>query len=127
MNLTLDSLKEMGAFSGAPIQKEITWTQYGEEHKAAVYVRRLSYDAAMSDINSIDSKSNMVAGRIASSIVDKDGKPVFAVGDITGEEDPERGALCYALTMELLRVIGEVSGLGEARAKSPTKTKSSAS
>lgn len=116
MNLTLDSLKEMGAFSGAPIKKEITWTQDDKEHKATVYVRRLSYDAAMSDINSIDSKSNMVAGRIASSIVDKDGKPVFAIEDITGEADPDRGALCYVLTMELLRVIGEVSGLGKSQA-----------
>src|SRR5690625_7329425 len=116
MTLSLDVLNEMGVYSGAPIKKEITCTQDGKEHKATVYVRRLSYDAAMSDINSIDSKSNMVAGRIASSIVDKDGNPVFAIGDITGEADPERGALCYSLTMELLRVIGEVSGLGKSQA-----------
>ncbi|RZA49476.1 phage tail protein, partial [Enterobacter hormaechei] len=34
-----------------------------------------------------------VAGRIASSICDVEGHPVFTVADVTGEADPERGAL----------------------------------
>lgn len=127
MTLSIDSLKDMGAFAGAPVEQEIRWTQDGAEHTATVHVRRLSYDSAMSDITSGNSKSRMVAGRIASSICDEGGKPVFTIEDITGEADPERGALSYALTMELLRVIGEVSGLGEAKANSPTKTNSSAS
>lgn len=114
MKITLDSLKSAGAFSGAPVEKEITWESGGEEHTATVYVRPLSYAAAVSDVTSKDA----VAGRIAVSILDEEGKPVFTVGDVTGEADPERGPLCRSLTMELLRVIGEVSGFAEKKRKS---------
>ncbi|AOY88654.1 phage tail protein [Marinobacter salinus] len=110
MDLTLDSLKDMGAFTGAPVEKEITLADGDKEKKATVYVRRLSYHAAVSDIKSINAKSDAVAGRIASAICKKDGTPVFQPGDITGESDPERGALNREITMELLRVIGEVNG-----------------
>src|SRR5690554_3475275 len=113
MTLTLDSLKEQGAFTGAPVEKEITWTSGGGEHTATVYVRRLSYSAAVSDITSKDA----IAGRIATSIVDEAGKPVFTVADVTGEADPERGPLCRDLTLELLRVIGEVNGFSEKKKK----------
>jgi hypothetical protein len=113
VSLSLDSLKQAGAFTGAPVEKEITWTSGGGEHTAAVYVCRLSYAAAVSDITSKDA----IAGRIASSIVDENGKPVFTVADVTGEADPERGPLCRDLTLELLRVIGEVNGFSEKKKK----------
>lgn len=127
MKLSIDSLKEAGAFSGAPVEKQIKWRQGEEEYEATVYVRPLSYQAAMSDIASIHAKGDAAAGRIAASICDEEGKPVFTAADITGEADPERGALNHALTIELLRVIAETNSLGERRAKSPTKKKSSAS
>lgn len=127
MKLTLDSLKDKGAFAGAPVEKEITWQQGDEEHTATVFVRRLSYSAAMTDITSSGAKDVMVAGRIASSICDEDGNPIFTIEDVTGEADPERGALSHALTMELLRVIGEVNSLGESKAGSTQKRKSGAS
>lgn len=110
MDLTLDALKDLGAFTGAPVEKEIVLKDGDEEKTATVYVRRLSYYTAVSDIKSLSSKSDAVAGRIASAICDKEGKPIFTPGDITGEADPERGPLSGDITMELLRVIGEVNG-----------------
>ena len=38
---------------------------------------------------------------------------MFTPGDITGEADPERGALDGNLTMALLAVIAEVNSLGK--------------
>lgn len=116
MKLSIDSLKEAGAFSGAPVEKQIKWKQGDEEFEATVYVRPLSYQAAMSDIASVHAKTDAGAGRIAVSICDEDGNPVFTAADITGEADPERGPLNHALTMELLRVIAEVNSLGKRRA-----------
>ncbi|MGP9834209.1 phage tail assembly chaperone family protein, TAC [Marinobacter sp. NSM] len=110
MDLTLDALKDMGAFTGAPVEKEIVLKDGDEEKTATVYVRRLSYHTAVSDIKSLSAKSDAVAGRIASAICDKEGKPIFKPEDITGEADPERGPLNGEITMELLRVIGEVNG-----------------
>lgn len=110
MDLTLDALKDMGAFTGAPVQKEITLKDGDEEKTATVYVRKLSYHTAVSDIRSLSAKSDAVAGRIASAICDSTGKAVFSQGDITGEADPDRGPLNSEITMELLRVIGEVNG-----------------
>lgn len=110
MDLTLDALKDMGAFTGAPVEKEITLKTEGkEEQTATVYVRKLSYYTAVSDVKSISAKSDAIAGRIASAICDKEGRPVFTPGDITGEADPDRGPLSREITMELLRVIGEVN------------------
>ena len=114
MKLTLDSLKELGAFTGAPVEKEITWKKGGEEFTATVFVRPLSYASAVSDVKAIASNGDGVAGRIAASICDEHGKPVFTAEDITGEADPERGALDSALTIALLTAIGEVNSLGKA-------------
>jgi phospholipid N-methyltransferase len=111
MDLTLDALKDMGAFTGAPVEKEIVLKKDGKEEKTAtVYVRKLSYYSAVADIKSLNAKSDAVAARIASAICDKEGKPVFEPGDITGEADTDRGPLSRDITMELLRVIGEVNG-----------------
>lgn len=113
MNLTLDSLKEMGAFTGAPVEREITWKIGDNEHTATVYVRPLSYLSAKSDLLAMGGKGDAVAGRIAASICDAEGKPVFTPEDITGEADPDRGPLDGNLTMALLSVIGEVNGMGK--------------
>lgn len=113
MQLSIQSLKDMGAFTGAPVEKEITWKQGDKEFTATVYVRPLSYKAAVSDLQALSGKVDGVAGRIAASICDEHGKAVFTPGDITGEADPERGALDGNLTMALLAVIAEVNGLGK--------------
>lgn len=112
MDINLNSLSEMGAFTGAPVKKDITWTQNGTECTGTVYVRLLSYHSAVNDVLSINGKTDLLAGRIAASICDAEGKPVFTPQDITGEADPERGALDGNLTMALLTAIGEVNGLG---------------
>lgn len=113
MQLSLDSLKTLGAFTGAPVEKTIKWDMGGKAHEATVYVRPLSYHTMTIDLLARGSGQDGIAGRIASSIVDKEGKPVFSIADITGEADPTRGALDGNLTMALLAVIGEVNGLGK--------------
>src|SRR5690606_21125159 len=111
--LSIESLKQMGAFTGAPVEKEISWKQGDQELTATVYVRPLSYLSAKSDLMAIGGKTDVLAGRIASSICDAEGKPIVTPEDITGEADPDRGALDGNLTVELLRVIGEVNGMGK--------------
>ena len=113
MILTIDSLKDMGAFTGAPVEREITWKQGATEHTATVFVRMLSYKSAISDITSSVSDTDPIAGRIAASICDENGNAVFTVEDITGDADPDRGPLSGPLTIALLQAIGEVNGLGK--------------
>ena len=125
MKLTIESLKGAGAFTGRPIEKQITWKQGDQELTATVYVRPLGYYTATSDILASVGKQEGVAGRIAASIFDEDGKPVFTPADITGEADPERGALDGALTIALLVAISEVNNLGKTTS-SAQKTSSGA-
>src|SRR5690625_4750682 len=113
MQLSIDSLKEMGAFTGAPIEKEVTWKQGDQELTATVYVRPLSYLSAKSDLLAMGGKGDAIAGRIAASIYDDEGKPVFTPEDITGEADPDRGPHDGNQPMTLLQVIGELNGMGK--------------
>lgn len=115
MELSIAALKEVGAFTGAPVEREITWKQGEREITATVYVRPLSYKSAVSDLAAMAGRVDAVAGRIAACICDAEGKPVFTPADITGEADPERGPLDGNLTMALLQVIAEVSGVGKAQ------------
>ena len=112
--LNLKNLGEMGAFTGAPIAKEITWIGADEqEYSGTVYVRKLSYHSMVEDIKASANKAELTAGRIAACICDEEGKPIFTVHDITGESDPERGPLDSKLAMALLAAIAEVNGLGK--------------
>ncbi|GAA3721125.1 hypothetical protein GCM10022421_32020 [Oceanisphaera sediminis] len=113
MTLTIDSLKTMGAFTGAPVEKDITWQQGEQQLTATVFVRPFSYRTAISDMTAHHQKTDAVAGRIAASICDAEGKPVFTPADITGDADPERGALDGNLTVALLAAIAEVNGVGK--------------
>ncbi len=126
MKLTLDELKKAGAFTGRPVEKEITWKQGEETLSATVYVRPMGYHTATSDVLALGGKVDGVAGRIAASICDEEGKPVFTPADITGEADPERGSLDGALTIALLVAIQEVNDLGKS-ASSAQKMNSGAS
>ena len=114
MKLNLENLKTIGAFTGAPVERSVTWKQGEQEYTATVFVKPLSYSAAVSDLQALAGKVDGVAGRIAASICDENGKPVFTAADITGESDPERGALDGNLTMALLAVIADVNNLGKA-------------
>ncbi|GAB2899745.1 phage tail assembly chaperone family protein, TAC [Microbulbifer echini] len=113
MELSIESLQEQGAFSGPPVERAITWKQGEQELTATVYVRRLSYYSAVSDVAALRGEGDVIAGRIAACIVDAEGKPVFTPKDITGEADPERGPLNANLTQALLLEIGAVNNLGK--------------
>lgn len=126
MKLTLDSLKNAGAFTGRPVEKEITWKQGDNEFTATVFIRPLGYHTATSDVLAHVGRIDGVAGRIAASVCDEAGLPVFTPQDITGEADPDRGALDGALTIALLVAIQEVNDLGKTTNSAP-KTKSGAS
>lgn len=126
MDFTLDNIKDTGAFTGAPVPKEITWTCQGQEYTATVYVRRLSYITAVADIRALSGQVDGVAGRIAASICDKDGKPIFTPELITGDADPNQGPLDGGLTLALLEVIAEVNHLGKTPSR-PTKKRSGTS
>ncbi|TCL06912.1 phage tail assembly chaperone family protein, TAC [Sodalis ligni] len=115
MKLTLESLKEKGAFTGRPVEKEITWKQGDDEITATVFIRPLGYHSTKSDLLAMGGKIDNVAGRIAASVCDEEGHPVFTPEDITGEADPERGALDGALTIALLVAINEVNDLGKTK------------
>jgi hypothetical protein len=124
MELSINSLQDAGAFTGAPVEKEIKWEQGCETLTATTYVRKLSYKSAVSDVRQFG--GDVIAGRIASCICDKNGNPVFTVDDITGnvadekgdtkEEKErkakirERGPLDHNLTIALLTAIGDVNG-----------------
>ncbi len=109
MNLTIDSLKKLGAFTGRPVEKEISWKQGEELVKATVFVRPLSYKSAVSDLASLGGNADPVAGRIAACICDAEGQPIFTPADVTGDADPERGPLDGNLTVALLSAIAEVT------------------
>ncbi len=113
MQLNIENLKTIGAFTGAPVEKEIKWKQGEEEYTATVFIRPLSYKSTVSDLQGVNDKKDPVAVRIASSVCDETGTPIFTADDITGDADPERGALDGNLAMALLAAIAEVNYLGK--------------
>lgn len=120
MKLSIATLAERKAFSAKPVEVQITWK--GETF--TTYVRHLSYQTAVGDIKSHNG-GDIYANRIAASICDEDGAPVFTVADVTGEpvygrdadgkvilvSDPDRGGLDPELTNLLLIEIGRVQKL----------------
>ena len=128
MQLNIDNLKGIGAFTGAPVEKEIKWKQGDVEHTATVFIRPLSYKSTVSDLQAVNDKKDPVAARIACSVCGPDGVPIFTVDDITdgpiipdiesriegGTEGTKRmGALDGNLAMALLAAIAEVNYLGK--------------
>ena len=98
----------------ATVKKSITLTDLatGEEMQADVYVRPLSFESVAGDIRTYGGDENdAIAQRIAYSIRDEHGAPIFTASQISGEDGK---ALSPQLTYELLRVIGEVNLLGKA-------------
>lgn len=121
MKLSIATLTQSNAFSAAPVERTITWR--GET--ITTYVRHLSYQTAVGNMLAANG-ADVIAARIAASICDEFGAPVFTVQDITGEvklphgwkegdELPEsKGSLDPELTEQLLAAIGEVQKLGKA-------------
>lgn len=132
MDFSVAALSKAGAFAGAPVKREITWTKDGDDLVFTVYVRRLSYHSTVADAQAFAGGQGLAAGRIASSIVDESGKPVFQMSDITGVHDDgspvlltdkdgepvldengnaiQRGPLDAELSSLLMQAIAEVNG-----------------
>jgi len=123
VKLTIDGLQSSGGFTGAPVKREIEWARGDETLTFDVYVRRLSFQTAVSDVHALAGHGDLAANRIAHSICDEHGARVFKVSDITGinedgtpvlnDDGTERGGIDNNLTLSLLSVIGEVNGLGK--------------
>ncbi|HAT42353.1 MAG TPA: phage tail protein [Rheinheimera sp.] len=117
MILTKQMAVESGGFvSAAPIKKTVTWLSGGKSHEADVFVRLKSYQSVMAEIQN-GASGNGAAARIASSIVDETGQPVFTVDDITG--NAEHGPMSESLTVALLTAISEANGLDVAPGPKP--------
>ena len=138
MKLNITSLQQSGSFTGRPVEREITWRQGAESLTATVYVRPLGYQSAVSDVISAAGRQDSIAGRIAASICDEDGSPVFTVIDLPdGPLDPDElakdptsskrlGALDGNLTVALMNAIYEVNNAGKTLS-SPSSTSSGTS
>jgi len=128
MQLSVDSLRATGGFSGAPVKRSVSWTDAdGNKVEADVYVRRMSYHTAIGDARELSQGGDVIAARISTSIVNDSGESIFTPSDITGLDDSgmpisvddgsgnmvERGALSRELTNNLLTLIGEVNELGK--------------
>lgn len=112
MQLSVDSLRATGGFSGAPVKREVTWRSFRtdengeplevddegnpitEEFTADVWVRRLSYKSAVNDVIAMSGDGDIAASRISQCIVDESGAPIFKKSDITGVHDDGTPVMC---------------------------------
>lgn len=127
MKLTKELALSRGGTIGAPVKRVVKWTDgnTGEMVEADVWVRRLSYHSLIGDAKAIQDQDRdlLVAHRIANSICDEAGQPIFTVNDILGlddEGDPildeqgePRGELTNELAGALYDLVHEVSGLAK--------------
>ena len=135
MKLSLEGLQSSGGFTGAPVKREIEWVKGDETLVFDVYVRRLSFQTAVTDVHALSGHGDLAANRIAYCICDEHGARVFKVSDITGVNDDgspvlnddgtERGGIDNNLTLSLLSVIGEVNGLGKPRPQTSRRKRKS--
>ena len=112
----MNKLLSLGLVPVDLVKKTVTVTDQttGEEHKATVYVKPLSFASAIADLKEHgSSEEEAVARRIAYSICDESGAPIFTPEQVNGAEGK---ALSTQLTYELLRAIGEVNQLGKMEA-----------
>ena len=106
MQLTRENLQNPCLFAGRPVRRTITWKQGGRALTATTWIRPRSYQDIVLETEA--GKENTIAARIARSVCDEQGEPVFSVADITGEACPERGPLDAGLTVALLQAISDV-------------------
>lgn len=126
MDLSIAALAAAGAFAAPSVKKEIKWHSAGVLQKATVYVAHESYISVAQRWEAQNKGVDITAQRIASCIVDEDGKPVFTVDDVVGGPETGHGPLCAELTIVLLSAIGEVNRVEEgAPEKKSTPRKSS--
>lgn len=114
MKTSIESLMKAGAFTKAGmIEETVKLATDDGEVEFTVFVRPLSYRSALSEISASQQNKDALAARIASSICNEDGEPIFSIEDVTGEADPERGPLSNDMTIALLDAISRANGLGK--------------
>jgi len=129
--LTLESLRSAGAFTGGLVEKKVAITlESGEEVEFTTWIRPLSYYDAAQQVR-ISNEDDILARRICSAVCDEEGAPVFRLSDVTGynedgapimvkdpktKKDVERGGLGRDVVFALALAINEVSGLGKQEA-----------
>ena len=87
MKLTLDTIQQVGGFTGGPVKREVTWTAQGEEVSADVWIRPMSYHTAVKDAQAMQNGEDMLAHRLVQCVCNEDGSPLFRLEDVTGTYD----------------------------------------
>lgn len=92
-----------GLYTGAPVKREITYTDgnTGEEVRAEVYVKPYGIAQARKLMHAGQDGDEQLAQTIADNICDEDGTPLFAVDDVLRFKQD--------LIFALLAAIGEVN------------------
>ena len=129
MELSVDLLQKTGGFVGRPIEKEISWVGENEDGEAetftaTTYIRKASYAHVISSAEAARASKDQLATRIASSVCDANGKPVFTSEQIVGDPESESWGLKEEIVNALLIAISEVNGMGGEKKNSPQKESS---
>ena len=108
--LTLQSLKDSGAFAGAPVKREIRYQGLdGEEVVADIWVRRASYHTITNTWKAAEGNQEHLAARIATMVCDEEGGPILSTADVLGTADPARGPICDTLFLALITAVNDVN------------------
>ncbi|KXU38709.1 hypothetical protein AXE65_12345 [Ventosimonas gracilis] len=101
------------ALAPAPVKKAIEWEQGGQTHKTEVYIRPLSWQAVYNSMSEQEGApfSDKAAQRLAESLCDQNGQPLYSANDLTGKSG--KPLLCTALITALLNAISDVNSAGK--------------
>lgn len=112
--LSIGMVEQTGGFVGAPVKKEISWTNLnGETVSAFVYVRLASYERAIAEHTAQASGEDYLVSKIVASICDEKGKAVFTPQDVRGSDENGNKKLCASLFIALIGAINEANGYTE--------------
>jgi len=117
MELSIRALTAAGAFVAAPVKKDIAWHADGKLHKAVIYIRQDSFLTLTKRWDEKREGAEATAVRIAASVCNKAGEPVFTVEDIIGSEVSGHGPLTAELTIVLLAAIQQANGVSQEQAE----------
>lgn len=95
--------KSGGFVSGELVKREISWIIDGEEFKADVFIKPLAFNSAISWLTG---KSG-AAERLAYSVCDENGTPIFTADEVE--------KLNESLSVALFAAVGSASGLDKAK------------
>ena len=125
--LSLSELKA-SAFVGEPVLKTVSFTaEDGEEVEFDVWIRKMSYKAAVDQSNlTAEERQHYIANNVSKYIVNEDGSPFFeSIDRVLGVGDyAQEGGLTANMAITLHKAIDEVNSGG--KSKSATKMSSGA-